>query len=125
MPYAQERAVRLYYDAECGPCRLFARAVEGASGHRVTPVPLGGSDGDRELAGLSTEARFGYAHLLVGGAERQTGADLLVPLVRYTLGRTAGRVVDRIGPLRRSLRWGYQRFWEYRRTRGCAAATFR
>jgi hypothetical protein len=124
MPYADERAVRLYYDSSCGSCRLLARAAEGVSHHRVDAVPLDAPVADRELRDLSSQDRFGSAHL-VSSTTRHSGSDLASPLVSATLGPAVGRVVAGTPPLERSLRWLYNRFWNYRRTRGCAAATFR
>ncbi len=120
MPYPGDRAARLFYDDACGPCRLFARASEAVSHHRVVAAPLSGSDADARLAGLSAEARFGSAHL-DAGRDLRTGDALALPLVGLTLGPRWERIVRRIPPAERALRRAYLWLWEYRRTRGCAA----
>lgn len=111
---------RLFYDPNCGPCRLFARACEWASRSRVEAIPYDGVEARRELADLSDETRIAYAHL-VRGSERTSGNAIMTPLVGLTLGRSGERIVRRVGPVDRGLRWTYGRFWNYRRTRGCAA----
>ncbi|HYA70422.1 MAG TPA: hypothetical protein VEH28_03545 [Thermoplasmata archaeon] len=111
---------RLFYDPGCGPCTLFARLSEWASRSHVRALPYDGSQATRELGDLTEEVRFGYAHL-VDARGRRTGAAIMPPLVGLTLGPTGERVVNRVPPLDRGLRWIYDRFWEYRRTRGCAA----
>jgi hypothetical protein len=116
----REPPVRLYYDPGCGPCRFFARSVAWAAHARVRSLPYDGVEADRELAGLSAEDRFAYAHL-VDQHGRRSGADIMAPLVGLTLGPTGERVVRDVGPADRALRWIYGRFWTYRRTRGCAA----
>jgi hypothetical protein len=120
MTLRREPPTRLYYDPGCGPCRLFARSVEWAAHARLHSLPYDGVEADRELAGLPTEVRFAYAHL-VDGRARYTGADIMAPLVGLTFGPTGERVVRDVGPADRALRWLYDRFWTYRRTRGCAA----
>ena len=124
MPYALDRSARLYYDDSCGPCRFLARAAETVSRQRVVATPLEDRAADRDLRQLSAEARFGYAHL-AGRGELRTGEELVVPLVGLALGPTWERVVRRVGPVDRALRWGYVRLWQYRRTKGCVAASSR
>lgn len=111
---------RLYYDAGCGPCSLFARISEWASRSRVAALPYDGEDAARELADVEAEARFTSAHLL-DDRGRHSGAEMMAPLFGMTLGRTGERVLARVPAVDRSLRWMYLRFWNYRRTRGCAA----
>ncbi|HTW56046.1 MAG TPA: DCC1-like thiol-disulfide oxidoreductase family protein [Thermoplasmata archaeon] len=120
MPYAQERAARLYYDDTCGSCGLFARSVAGLSHHRVDLAPLASPAGEAALGDLPTDARFAAAHL-VDGSGRRTGAAIVAPLVGLTLGRTAGRLVDRFPVLVGPLRWAYRRLWAHRQRHGCAA----
>jgi hypothetical protein len=120
MPYLTDRTARLFYDESCGPCRLLARAAEGISGHQVVATPLTGAAADHALGGLPSERRFAYAHLATG-TSLLTGESLTTPLVGLTLGPRAERIVRRLPPVERSLRWAYDRLWEYRRTRGCAA----
>ena len=83
-------------------------------------VPYDGPEADRELAGLADEERFAYAHL-VRSAGRTSGGEIMTPLVGLTVGTTGERVLERVPQLDRGLRWVYDRFWSYRRRRGCAA----
>jgi len=111
---------RLYYDAGCGPCTFFARAASWASLQRLEPRPLDSPKADVDLARLTESTRFGYAHL-ADDTGRQSGADIMAPLIGLTLGGSGARVVRAAPPVDRSLRWLYDRFWMYRRTKGCAA----
>jgi hypothetical protein len=121
MPYAGDRSARLFYDDACGPCRLLARATEQVSRHRVVATPLTSPVANVRLDGVPPEARYGYAHLdAVGGL--RTGEAITAPLVGLTLGPTWEGVVRKVPPLDRAMRRAYLWFWEYRRTRGCAAA---
>lgn len=113
-------SARLFYDHDCGPCRLFAQVCQWASRSRVAALPYDGDEAHRELADLSEEERFAYAHLL-RGPERRSGEAIMTPLVGLTFGPAGETVVSRVRPLDRGLRWMYGRFWDYRRTRGCAA----
>jgi hypothetical protein len=121
MPYASDRSARLYYDDSCGPCRFMARATEAVSRQRVTATPLAAPTADGELQHLSSEQRYRFAHLATGGALR-TGEALLAPLVGLTLGSTWERVVRRVPPLDRALRWGYVHLGQYRHAHGHAAS---
>lgn len=122
MPYAQDRAARLYYDDTCGSCGLFARGVAGLSHHRVDLAPLAGPAGDAALGDLPTDARFAAAYL-VDSAGRRTGAEIVAPLVGLTLGPTAGRLVARFPVLADPLRWTYRRLWAHRQRRGCTSSS--
>jgi len=113
-------APRLFYDPGCGPCRLFARVSEWASRSRLRALPYDGLEATRELGDLEDEVRFAYAHL-VGPQGRKSGAEIMTPLVGLTFGSAGERVAARVPPVDRGLRWLYERFWNYRRTRGCAA----
>ena len=120
MPYAADRAPRLYYDDGCGPCRFFARAATGVSRRRLEAIPLGALRADVELQGLSGETRYGYAHL-VSGSEVRTGESIVAPLLGLTLGPGWERVARRAPFVDRVLRGLYRRAWEARRARGCGA----
>jgi len=111
---------RLFYDPVCGPCTMFARVSEWASRSRLRAVPYDGPDASRELGDLDNETRFSYAHL-VDGHGRRSGSAIMNPLVGLTLGATGERIVTRVGRFDRGLRWVYDWFWNYRRTRGCAS----
>jgi len=112
----------LYYDPGCGPCRFFARVCQWASRSRLQALPYDGTEARLQLADLTDEVRFSYAHL-VSRQGRMSGAAIMTPLVGLTLGPTTERVVAHAPPLEQGLRWIYTRFWNYRRTRGCAAPT--
>ncbi len=120
MPYAGDRAARLFYDETCGPCRLLARASEGLSRQKLVATPLSGASADDRLADLDPESRYAYAHL-DSGSQLRTGEAITAPLVGLTLGPTWERVVRGVPPVDRSLRRLYLWLWDYRRTRGCAA----
>ena len=120
-PHAAARPARLYYDAHCGPCSLFANAVERSSRGRVRALPYDGDDAARELGDLSAPERFAYAHL-VDRRGRTSGAAILPPILGLTVGAPAERLAERAPPIGRALAWLYDRFWNHRRTRGCAAA---
>lgn len=124
MPYASDRSVRLFYDDSCGPCRVLARPTEAVSRHRVVPTPFTTPSAGRELQHLTSEVRYGYAHLAAGGSLR-TGHAFAARLVGLALGPTWESVVRRVPPLERSLRWVSLRLWEDRRARGCGARTSR
>jgi hypothetical protein len=111
---------RLYYDAGCGPCTFFARAATWASHRQLVSIPLDAPTADLDLSRLSESVRFGYAHLADDTGLR-SGADIMNPLVRLTVGGVGARVIRAVSPVDRSLRWAYQRFWNYRRMKGCAA----
>ncbi len=119
-PGSMSAPVHLYFDSECGPCTLFARASAALGRGRIAALPLAGADADRELASMGTEARFGAFHL-VGPSGTFTGEMGVVPLVGLALGRPAERVAKAAPPIRRGLEWTYRRFWRYRRLHGCAA----
>ncbi len=118
MPYASDRAARLFYDDGCGPCRLFARAAEAMSHHRLAAVPLDAPGAEPLLGRLDPGTRFGYAHLAAGD-RLSTGEALTLPLLGLTLGPTWEEFARRVPRLGRYLEGLYRRFWAARRTRGC------
>jgi len=120
MPYLGDRAARLYYDDGCGPCRLLARAAEGASRHRLVSTPLASATADRDLAALSPEQRFGSAHLLTSEGLRSSER-MPLSLLGVVAGPTVQRVVERVPWLGGSLRRAYTYLWTARRDRGCGA----
>jgi hypothetical protein len=113
-------AVRLYFDATCGPCTLFAGASLALGRGRIRLRPLTSAECEPRLARMDPEARYGAFHL-VGSWSVSSGEAAVVPLVGLTLGRSAERIARGAPPLRLSLEWIYRWFWTYRRTRGCAA----
>ena len=113
----------LFYDPGCGPCRFFARVCEWASRSRVRSLSYDGEEARRELIRLDDATWFSYAHL-VHVPNRCSGASIMTPLAGWILGSTAERIVAGAPPLDRGLKWVYNRFWNYRRTRGCAARTY-
>lgn len=116
---------RLFYDPGCGPCTFFARVSQWASGSRLRSLPFDGNEASRDLGDMDGESRFAYAHLVGQGGRRRSGADTLSPLVGLTFGPTGERIVTQVWPVDRGLRWIYTRFWNYRRTRGCASGSLR
>jgi hypothetical protein len=122
MPLDPERRARLYYDRSCGPCTFLAETVEGLSHGRVDSVPLDGSGSDVDLGDLTESQRYGSAHVVVAGAPRSTGSEIVVPLVGLTFGPALARLFDRHPTLDRPLRWLYRRFWEHRQRHGCVTS---
>lgn len=117
---ASPATARLFYDSGCGPCTFFAQINQWASRSRLRALAYDGTEAAVALGDLDEETRFAYAHL-VDARGRRTGAAIMKPLVGLVLGSTAERVVARVPPADLGLRWIYGRFWNYRRTRGCAA----
>jgi len=115
-----ETTARLFYDPGCGPCSIFARASEWVSHSQLRAIPYDGDEASLVLGDLSDETRFSYAHL-VDGRGRRSGAAIMSPLVGLALGPAGEHLVEKVPPVDRGLRWVYDRFWSYRRTRGCAA----
>lgn len=114
-------SAELYYDDQCGPCTLWARAVRALSRGRITLHPLASPRADVALADLPDGERFGYAHLSLSD-RRWQGEELLGPLLAVLLGPRGGVFASSRLPSGRLLRRVYRAFWEYRRTKGCAAA---
>jgi predicted DCC family thiol-disulfide oxidoreductase YuxK len=113
-------AAGLYYDGRCGPCTWFARVSAATSRGRIRIDPLDGPSAERDLRALPDARRFGFFHIVRSGRV-YTGPEALPVLIELTAGRTAGRVVHGAPFVRAGLEWVYQRFWDYRRTKGCAA----
>ena len=111
---------RLFYDTGCGPCTFFAKINQWASRSRLRAIPYDGEEAGSALGDLDDETRFAYAHVVDTGG-RRSGPAIMIPLVGLVLGPTVERVVARVSPLGGGLRWIYDRFWNYRRTRGCAS----
>jgi hypothetical protein len=110
----------LYYDPGCGPCRLFAQVAQWAVRSRIDALPYDGPQARRALGDMTEEFRYAFAHL-VYGRERASGDAIMAPLVGLTIGPTGERVVRSVPSIDGGLRWVYRKFWDYRRTRGCAA----
>jgi hypothetical protein len=113
---------RLFFDPNCGPCTLFARLAEWASRSSVRALPYDGEEACRALGDLPDAERFAYAHF-VDSDGRRSGSAIMGPLLERTIGPVGGRIVDQVPPVDHGLHWLYDRFWNYRRTRGCAAGT--
>ncbi len=112
---------RLFYDAGCGPCTFFARVSQWASRSRLRSLPYDGEEARRVLADLDEERRFAFAHL-VDARGRRSGSAIMTPLVALALGPQGERVA-KVPAIEHGLWWIYDRFWDYRKTRGCAAPT--
>ncbi|MFY9716454.1 MAG: hypothetical protein WAK40_00750 [Thermoplasmata archaeon] len=122
MPLDPERHARLYYDRSCGPCTFLAGAVQGLSHGRVVSAPLDGERSEEDLGDLSAGERYGSAHVVVVGAPRRTGAEIVGPLVGLALGPTADRLFERLPVLDRPFRGLYRLFWDDRRRSGGRAS---
>lgn len=112
--------VSMYFDAGCGPCTFWAHLTRGLRPGRLDAFALDSPEADHTLVGLPPEIRHDYFHILEGG-RLWTGPDAMPVWVGLFWGPSARRIAERVGPLDHSLRFVYNLFWEYRRTRGCAA----
>lgn len=111
---------QLFVDGQCGPCMFFARVTAGLARVPVAVHTLDGREADRRLAELPEPTRYGYFHLVEHGRIR-SGPDAMPAWVGLFGGPTAERVAEHARPVDRLLRSVYNRFWEHRRVRGCAA----
>lgn len=111
---------RLFYDASCGPCTFWARLTAGLSSTGVEAFALDGPEGDRWLGSMTPELRYSYFHIVEAG-RTFTGPEAMPAWIGLVGGKGARTVAERAPPVNRLLRLAYNRFWEYRRTRGCAA----
>lgn len=110
----------MFFDASCGPCTFWARLTAGLSPSGVQVYALDGPEADGALANMAPEQRFSYFHIVEAG-RTWTGSDAMPAWVGLVGGKTARSLAERAPPVNRLLRLVYNRFWEYRRTRGCAA----
>jgi hypothetical protein len=110
----------MYFDAGCGPCTFFARLTAGLSRSGVGVYPLDGPTADRALQSMPPEMRYGYFHIVEPG-RTWTGPDAMPAWVGLLGGNQARAVAEKVPPVNRLLRLFYNRFWEYRRSQGCAA----
>jgi predicted DCC family thiol-disulfide oxidoreductase YuxK len=111
---------RMFYDASCGPCTFWARFTAGVSQVGVDAYPLDGPEADLELGSMAPELRYGYFHIVEPG-RILTGPDAMPAWIGLLGGKPARALAERASPVKHLLRLGYNRFWEYRRSRGCAA----
>ncbi len=81
---------------------------------------LDGPEADHALRFMLPELRYRYFHIVESG-RTWTGPDALPVWVGLLGGKRARTVAEKIPPVNRFLRLTYNRFWEYRQTRGCAA----
>jgi hypothetical protein len=81
---------------------------------------LDAPEADSALHSLTPELRYSYFHIVEAG-RTWTGPDAMPVWVGLLGGKPAQTVAERVPPVNRFLRAVYNRFWEYRRTRGCAA----
>jgi hypothetical protein len=109
----------MFFDADCGPCTFFARITAGLSHSGVEVYSLDGPEADRALGSMRPDLRYSYFHILEAG-RTWTGPDAMPTWVGLMGGRSARAVAERAPPVNRLLRLVYNRFWEHRRTRGCA-----
>jgi predicted DCC family thiol-disulfide oxidoreductase YuxK len=111
----------MFFDASCGPCTFWARISAGLSRGLLEIHPLDGPEADRALAALSSDLRYGSFHIVEPGGT-WSGPDAMPAWIGLMGGRSARRVAERSPPVNRLLRSLYNRFWEYRREKGCASA---
>lgn len=109
----------MYFDANCGPCTFFAHLTAGLSRSRLEVYPLDGPEADRALGSMAPQTRYGAFHIVEPG-KTWTGPDAMPAWVGLVGGGSARWVAERARPVNRFLRLCYLRFWEYRRSRGCA-----
>jgi hypothetical protein len=110
----------LFYDRGCGPCSWVARTTSAVSRSPIEIASLDGPLANHELGWMDPTRRFGSFHLRQG-SRVYSGAEALPSLVGLVAGSTAERAVRHVPPLRHAIERVYLAFWEYRRTRGCAA----
>jgi hypothetical protein len=111
---------RLFFDASCGPCTFFARLTAGISRSGLEVYSLDGAEADRALPGMSASMRYSYFHIVEPDGI-WSGAEAMPVWAGLVGGKGARELAERAPPVNRLLRLVYTRFWEYRRTRGCAA----
>lgn len=112
------RSPRLFFDAHCRPCTFWARLTSGLSRSELAVFPLDSPEADRALGSMTPSRRYAYFHIVEAG-KTVTGPDALPVWVGLLGGATARALVEKVPPVDRLLRQTYDRFWEYRRTRGC------
>ncbi len=90
----------LLYDADCGLCTFFARAVKVADlGRRIEPMALADPRADPWFAGTSEEERFGSFHVVRPSGDRLTRGRALLALVEaLPLASCAARRVSGVRP---------------------------
>jgi predicted DCC family thiol-disulfide oxidoreductase YuxK len=110
----------MFFDSSCGPCTFFARITAGLSRSGPEVYPLDGPEADRALQSMSSEARYSSFHIVEPG-KTWTGPDAMPAWVGLVAGNRARWVAEKARPVNRLLRRFYDGFWEYRRSRGCAA----
>lgn len=110
----------MFFDASCGPCTFWARLTAGLSRAGVQIYALDDPEADRAFGSMSSETRYRYFHIVELG-RTWTGPEAMPAWVGLVGGKGARAVAERAPPVNRFLRLAYNRFWEYRRTRGCAA----
>lgn len=110
----------MFFDASCGPCTFWARLTAGLSRSGLEVYTLDGPEADRTFPTMAPERRYSYFHIVESG-QTWTGPEAMPAWVGLVGGKGARTVAERAPPVNRLLRHAYNRFWEYRRTRGCAA----
>ncbi|MGC2289970.1 MAG: DCC1-like thiol-disulfide oxidoreductase family protein [Thermoplasmata archaeon] len=110
---------RMFFDANCGPCTFWARLSAGLSRSGLEVYALDGPEADGALRSMTPDRRYGYFHIEESG-QMWTGPEAMPAWVGLLGGKGARSVAERAPPVNRFLRFAYNRFWEYRRTRGCA-----
>jgi hypothetical protein len=79
----------MYFDANCGPCTLFAHLTAGLSRSHLDLYPLDGPEADRALGSMSPETRYGAFHIVEPG-NTWTGPDAMPPGSGWSVGAAPG-----------------------------------
>lgn len=86
--------VLVAFDASCGPCMRFRRAIAFFDiSKRLRFVSLEEADRDGKLDSLPQAARFSSFHMILPSGEVRSGADALADLLAFLPG---GKVTARI-----------------------------
>jgi predicted DCC family thiol-disulfide oxidoreductase YuxK len=111
---------RMFFDAGCGPCTFWARLTAGVSRTKLEIYSLDSVEADAALQSMAPDRRFAFFHIVESGLT-WTGPDAMPAWAGLVGGKGARALAERAPPVNQLLRRAYHRFWEYRRTRGCAA----
>ena len=125
------RAVRqesfLLYDADCGPCTRFMKAVKRADlRHKIIPVPLQSGFAtslvSRKLSRTRLKASFHLVEVSDENTEIFSAGDGLIQLISYMpFGFILSKPVARFKKARNAVRWFYLQATRFRSaSKSCA-----
>lgn len=109
----------MFFDSSCGPCTFLAHVTAGFARSDFAVYALDSGEADRALRAMSSETRYDYFHIVEPG-KTWTGPDAMPAWVGIVGGARARLLAEKVPPLNLLLRRVYNRFWEYRRSHGCA-----